>query len=124
MSTLDPPFPELANRTHISSSWAEFENMTKYDVLEKVNDHVYSLDVLFKAHVTLFQRTHVKLFGSLDIKEMDWAKELNTSWYRSKQPVMNTSFVSGVPWSNKKWPLNEGSQSLQCLNNQCLVLFK
>ena len=52
MSTLDPPFPELANRTHISSSWAEFENMTKYDVLEKVSDHVYSLDVLFIAHVT------------------------------------------------------------------------
>ena len=52
MSTLDPPFPELANRTHISSSWAEFENMSKYDVLEKVSDHVYSLDVLFIAHVT------------------------------------------------------------------------
>ena len=37
MSTLDPPFPELANRTYITRSWGEFENMTKYDVFEKVS---------------------------------------------------------------------------------------
>ena len=52
MSTLDPPFPELANRTYITRSWGEFENMTKYEVLEKVSAlsvhvHNYSHDVHF-----------------------------------------------------------------------------
>ena len=35
MSKLPYPFPQLAERTYITSSWDEFDNITKYHLLEK-----------------------------------------------------------------------------------------
>ena len=41
--------------------------------------------------------------------ELDWAREANTTWYRSKETVpIKLPFVGGGYLSNKKWPLNEG----------------
>ena len=35
MSTMPSPYPELAERIYITSSWEEFDNITKYFLLEK-----------------------------------------------------------------------------------------
>ena len=35
MSKLPYPFPQLAERTYITSSWDEFDNITKYHLLEE-----------------------------------------------------------------------------------------
>ena len=41
--------------------------------------------------------------------ELDWAREANTTWYRSKETVpIKLPFVGGGYLSNKKWPLTEG----------------
>ena len=44
MSKLPSPFPDLAERSYIPSSWDEFENISDYDVLEKVSfyDHLHN----------------------------------------------------------------------------------
>ena len=43
-------------------------------------------------------------------KELEWAREAGTAWYRSKKPVPTfDAFVGGGYLSNKKWPLNEGN---------------
>ena len=39
---------------------------------------------------------------------LEWFKEANTSWYRSKDRIpINNPFVGGGYMSNKKWPLIE-----------------
>ena len=35
MSKMHSPYPEIAERAHITSSWEEFDNFTKYHLLEK-----------------------------------------------------------------------------------------
>ena len=35
MSQMPSPYPELAKKMYITSSWEELDNMTKHDVLEK-----------------------------------------------------------------------------------------
>ena len=48
--------------------------------------------------------------AGLGPKELKWAREAGTAWYRSKEPVpIDHPFVGGGYLSNKKWPLNEGS---------------
>ena len=41
MSTLPFPFPELAERIYISNSYDEFDNITKYDLLDKESYFYY-----------------------------------------------------------------------------------
>ena len=35
MSKMHSPYPEIAIRAHVTTSWEEFYNFTKYHVLEK-----------------------------------------------------------------------------------------
>ena len=44
MSNMLPPYPELAERIYITSSYQEFDNITKYYLLEKesVSYHIES----------------------------------------------------------------------------------
>ena len=88
MSKMPSPYPELAERIYIASSWEEFNNITKYDLVEK--------------------GTHAQVVGYLKDYELEWAKEQSTAWYRSKERVpIKEGFLGGGPISNKKWPLNE-----------------
>ena len=42
--------------------------------------------------------------------EYDWAEELGTAWYRSKERVpISYAFLGGGALSSKKWPLIEES---------------
>ena len=47
MSKLPSPFPELAERSYIPDDWDEFDNITEYDVLEKVSFYDYLLQSAF-----------------------------------------------------------------------------
>ena len=67
MSKMPSPYPELAERIYIASSWEEFDNITKYDLVEK--------------------GTHAQVVGYLKDYELEWAKERATAWYRSKERV-------------------------------------
>ena len=68
-------------------------------------------------NILTFQGTHAQLFGSLSWFELQWAKELGTAWYRSKEPLPVDGFSGGGPVGNKKWPLNEESiYRKQCEN--------
>ena len=44
ISTLPYPYPELAEKMYITSSWVEFKNITKYQLLKKESFfyHVYN----------------------------------------------------------------------------------
>ena len=50
------------------------------------------------------------MFPSLFDVDIEWANELGTVWYRSRQPApVKHPFVGGGYLANKKWPLIEGS---------------
>ena len=52
MLNLPAPFPELAERNlYIPSSWDEFDNITKYHVLEKGSIY-FCIQSSFKCYVT------------------------------------------------------------------------
>ena len=55
------------------------------------------------------QGTGARLGGFLS-DEYDWAEELGTAWYRSKEKVpISYAFLGGGALSSKKWPLIEES---------------
>ena len=50
--------------------------------------------------------------GFLFEDEYDWAEELGTAWYRSKERVpISYAFLGGGALSSKKWPLIEESST-------------
>ena len=51
MSKLPSPFPDLAERSYIPSSWWEYDNISEYDVLEK--------ESLYEHLQTVFHNTTV-----------------------------------------------------------------
>ena len=105
MSKLPFPFPELARSLYIASSFNEFDNITKYHVLEKES---LSIEFTSQNIILIFQGTHAQYIGSLIPLELKWAKDAGTAWYRSKEPVpINHPFVGDGYLSNKKWPLIE-----------------
>ena len=56
------------------------------------------------------QGTGATLGGFLLEDEYDWAEELGTAWYRSKERVpISYAFLGGGALSSKKWPLIEES---------------
>ena len=60
MSNLPFPFPELAERTYIPSSWSEFGNITKYKLLKKVFLRIFNhVEPTFKNIILLFYREHM-----------------------------------------------------------------
>ena len=101
MSILPYPNPELAERMYITSSWDEFHNITKYQLLKK--------EKFFIMYVRLkLQGTHAKMASLLFEFVLKWPKEFGTAWYKSKEPVpIVHPFVGDGYLSNKKWPLIE-----------------
>ena len=107
MSNMPFPFPEVAEKLYITSSYDEYDNITKYHLLKKesFSNHVESS---FHNINSQLQGTHAQITNYMYEEELEWAKEAGTAWYRSKETVpIHDPFVGGGFLSNKKWPLIE-----------------
>ena len=109
MSNMPFPFPEVAEKLYITSSYDEYDNITKYHLLKKesFSNHVESS---FHNINSQLQGTHAQITNLKHEEELEWAKEAGTAWYRSKEPLpIDHPFVGDGYLSNKKWPLIEGN---------------
>ena len=64
MSTLPFPFPELAERTYITTSFDEFNNITKYHLLKQESFFFHHVESTFKK-IILYQYYREHMLKSL-----------------------------------------------------------
>ena len=116
MSLLPAPYPQLAERMHLLSSYYEFINLTRHYIFDKESFSFLCkirLSIWNKGLTLLFQGTHTYLVTHTNVWLDSFAEEKGTTWYRSAMKVpLRSSFVGGGYMSNKKWPLNEESDAI------------
>ena len=97
MLNLPAPFPELAERNfYIPSSWDEFDNITKYHVLEKGSIYFY-IQSTFKCNVVLLQNIREPTLGCTEA----WFR-LTMTWQK-RQGQLGTDLRRGLPLTILSW---------------------
>ena len=100
MLNLPAPFPELAERNfYIPSSWDEFDNITKYHVLEKgsvLSTSTY-IQSTFKFNVLLLLNIREPTLGCTEA----WFR-LNMTWQKM-QGQLGTDLRRGLPLTILSW---------------------
>ena len=100
MLNLPAPFPELAERNlYIPSSWDEFDNITKYHVLEKgsIYSDFYYIQSTFKCNVLLLLNIREPTLGCTEA----WFRRTMT--WQKMQEQLGTDLRRGLPLTILSW---------------------